>query len=81
MSYKTKIRKKIKIKTINKKYAVGITSDDIMTPLLKKLSTSIKIHIVKPLCSVSKLSTEFIGSRRELVANSVHTAEATQLDS
>ena len=32
---------------------------------------------------VSKLSTEFVGSRRELVANSVHTADAdaTQLDS
>ena len=33
--------------------------------------------------SVSKLSTESVGSRRELVANSVHTADAdaTQLDS
>jgi len=32
--------------------------------------------------SVSKLSTESAGSRRELVANSVHTADATtQLDS
>ena len=32
--------------------------------------------------SVSKLSTESVGSRRELVANSVHTADAdaTQLD-
>ena len=31
--------------------------------------------------SVSKLSTESVGSRRELVANSVHTvdADATQL--
>jgi len=35
---------------------------------------SIKIHVVKPLCSVSKLSTESIGRRRELVANCVHTA-------
>ena len=26
--------------------------------------------------SVSKLSTEFVGSRRELVANCVHTADA-----
>jgi len=26
--------------------------------------------------SVSKLSTEFVGSRRELVANSVYTADA-----
>jgi len=33
--------------------------------------------------SVSKLSTKSVGSRRELVANSVHTADAdaTQLDS
>ena len=31
--------------------------------------------------SVSKLSTESDGSRCELVANSVHTADATQLDS
>jgi len=33
--------------------------------------------------SVSKLSTESVCSRRELVANSVHTADAdvTQLDS
>jgi len=31
--------------------------------------------------SVSKLSTESVGSRRELVANCVHTADATQLNS
>ena len=33
--------------------------------------------------SVSKLTTESVGSRRKLVANSVHTADAdaTQLDS
>jgi len=53
-----------------------VTSDDKMTSLLKKLSISIKIHVVKPLCSVSKLTTESVGSRRELVANSVHTADA-----
>ena len=29
-----------------------VTSDDIMTSLLKKLSISIKIHVVQPLCSV-----------------------------
>jgi len=54
-----------------------------MTSLLKKLSISIKIHVVKPLCSVSKLSTESVCTRRELVAIFVHTAdaEATQLDS
>jgi len=44
-----------------------VTSDDIMTSLLKKLSISIKIHVVKPLCSVSKLSTESVGSHRELL--------------
>jgi len=34
-------------------------------------------------CSVSRLSTESVGSRRKLVANCVHTADAdaTQLDS
>ena len=37
-----------------------------MTSVLKKLSMLIKIHVVKPLCSVSKLSTESVGSRREL---------------
>ena len=58
-----------------------VTSDDIMTPLFKNLTISSKIHAVKPLCSVSKLSTESVGSRRELVANCVHTAHATQLDS
>jgi len=31
--------------------------------------------------SVLKLSTESVGSRRELVANCIHTADATQLDS
>jgi len=31
--------------------------------------------------SVSKLSTESVGSRRQLVANCVHTADATKLDS
>ena len=60
--------------------AVELASDDIMTSLLKKLSISIKIHVIKPLCSVSKLTTESVGSRRELVANSctLHTADATR---
>jgi len=31
--------------------------------------------------SVSKLLTESVGSRRELVVNCVHTADTTQLDS
>jgi len=57
-----------------------MTSDD-MTSLLK----SIKIQVVKPLWNLVsfKLSTESVGSRRELVAHSVHTADAdaTQLDS
>jgi len=50
--------------------------------IVEKLSISIKIHVVKPLCSVS-MSTESVSSRRELVANCVHTADAdaTQLDS
>jgi len=29
---------------------------------------------MESVCSVSKLSTESVGSRRELVANNVHTA-------
>jgi len=56
-----------------------------MTSLLKKLSTSIKIRVYcqTAMESVSKLSTESVGSRRELDANSVHTADAdaTQLGS
>ena len=32
-----------------------------------------KIHVVKPLCSVSKLSAESVGSHRELAANCIHT--------
>jgi len=65
-----------------------VTSDDIMTSLLIKLSKSIKIHDIQTatesVWSVSKLSTESVGSRRELVANNcVHSADAdaTQLDS
>ena len=54
-----------------------VTSDVKMTSLLKKLSISIKIHGVKPLCSVSKLSTESVGSRREPVANSQRRRDAT----
>jgi len=51
-----------------------------MSSLLKKLSVSIKIHVVKQTQKqtqtqsvwevVSKLSIESVGSRRELVANS-----------
>jgi len=66
-----------------------VTSDDMTSSrhcMLKALSMSTKIQVVKPLWSLfgqfnSKLSTESVGSRRELVANSVHTADATQLDS
>jgi len=49
-----------------------------MTSFLKKLSISVKIGVIKryAVWSVSKLSTESVGSRRELVANSVHTADA-----
>ena len=31
---------------------------------------------MESVCSVSKLSTESVGTRRELVANCVHTADA-----
>ena len=43
-----------------------------------------KIHVFKLMESVwavSKLSIESVGSRRELVANCVHTDDATQFDS
>jgi len=66
---------------------IGDKWRQIMTSLLKKLSVSIKIHgsqtAMESVWSVSRLSTEFVGSRRELVANCVHTADAdaTQLSS
>ena len=47
-----------------------------MSSLLKKLSVSIKIHVVKTqkqtqsVWPLSELSTESVGSRHELVANS-----------
>jgi len=58
-----------------------VTSDNTMTSLLKKLSISIKMHVVKPVCLFCILSTKSVGSRRELVASCVHTADAnaTQL--
>ena len=57
-----------------------VTSDDIMTSLLNKLSISIKIHAVKPLYSVSILLTESVGSRRELVPNCVHSSQLHTAD-
>jgi len=62
----------------------SVTGDDIVTSLLKNvINIDLNSRIVKPLCLVSKLSTESVGSRGELVANSVHTADAdaTRLDS
>jgi len=52
-----------------------------MSSLLKKLSISIKIGVIKRygVCFVSFQivdQTESVGSRRELVANCVHTADA-----
>jgi len=48
--------------------------------LLKNLSISIKNSrsqtAMESVWSASKLSTESVGSRRELVANCVHTADA-----
>jgi len=60
-----------------------LTSDDVMTSLLKKLSMSIKIHVIKPLLSV--VSFQIVDRIRwqSSSVNSVHTAhaDATQLDS
>ena len=54
-----------------------------MTSLLRKLSIFIKIGVIKRygVWSVSKLSTESVGSRRELVANCVHTADDSTVSS
>ena len=60
-------------------------NDDIMTSLLKKLSKSIKkIDVIKRyefVWSVSKLSTESVGSRRELVANNIVFTPPTRRNS
>jgi len=51
-----------------------VTSDDIMTSLLKKVinidQNSPNQTAMESVWSVSKLSTESVGGRRELVANS-----------
>jgi len=53
-----------------------------MSSLLKKLSISIKIHVFKQLSSLfgqfpyCRPNPSALGSRRELVANCVHTADA-----
>ena len=64
-----------------------VTRLDIMTTLLKKIinidQNSRSQTAMKSIWSISKLSTESVGGRRELVANSIHTADAnvTWLDS
>jgi len=65
-----------------------VTSDHIMTSLLKKVinidqnsRSKTAMASMASVWSVSKLSTEFVGSRRELVANCVRTADTMQLDS
>ena len=57
------------------------TSNDVIVEKVINIDQNSRIDVVKPLCSVYKLSTESVGSRRELVANSVHTADATRLGS
>jgi len=54
-----------------------VTSDDIMTLLLKVINIDQNSRIVKPLCSVSKLSTESVSSRCELVATARDFASAS----
>jgi len=64
-----------------------VTIDDIMTSLLKKIiniDQNLRSQTtMESVWSVTKLLTEYVGGRRELVANFVHTADAdaTQLDS
>ena len=64
-----------------------VTSDDVVTSLSKKLSASIKIHVVKPTRSLFSqfpklIVDESVGSRRKLhvVANSVHHADTADAD-
>ena len=62
------------------------TSDDVMTLLLKKLSLSIKLHVVKPPCSLFghflMVSSQIVDRIRRQWSWAVHTnADATQLDS
>jgi len=56
-----------------------------MSSLLKKViniyQNSRSQTAMESVWPVSKLSTKSVGSRRQLVANCVHTADATQLDS
>ena len=59
-----------------------VTSDNIglMTSLLKKvINIDQNSRSQTAIFIVSKLSTESVGSRRELVANCANTADATQL--
>jgi len=51
-------------------------NDLIMSSLLKKFSNSRSQTDMESVWPVSKLSTESVGSRRELIANCVHTADA-----
>jgi len=57
-----------------------VTSGNIMTSLLKKNinidQNSRSQTAMESVWPVSKMSTESVGSRRELVANSVHSADA-----
>jgi len=60
-----------------------MTSSCRHSSLLQKLPILIKIHVVRhtameSVWPISKLSTESVGSRCELVANCVHTADATR---
>ena len=58
------------------------TGDDIMTSLLKKLSISIKIHVVKPLYSVSKIvdriRRQSSWATCELCSHRLHRRDATR---
>ena len=56
-----------------------VTSDDndvVVEKVINIDQNSRSQTAMESVCSVSKLSTESVGSRRELVANCVHTADA-----
>ena len=59
----------------------SVTSDDIKNDVIfeKKLSISIKMHVVKPLSSLVSFQT--VGSHRELVANFFTPPTPTRLNS
>jgi len=62
-------------------FPVLMTSDDTLKKDINIDQNSRSQTATQSVLSVSKLTTESIGSRRELVANAVHITDTTWLDS